>query len=537
MNDSWEDPYLKDSIRDIRKALENYFNLNSSWKDSFASIAPEYGFGPIEIDGWLEDCYRAYEFICKNFKPIFDYGFSCQIPDLAAFEISLPKGHTLIAERFSHVEKVLKNIYVNETHLLPVENERDELITVLKEVKTIFYPLLREIGENIKAGNQVTKESIEKLVVLVLKIKKCADTEYGIAVSRNELSPRVLGTAIFAKFKAYRIVLPLLKNFTANINKRKSKSATEQSISIIDEKKLGNRREIWRKVKGRKIYKKVIAFPKTLTSEFIKVGVVQIDYDLKGKIVVDEKKVLEKIKNVVEIAHNKELDLLVLPELAGSKRIDDFLKTSSRSMLILGPSRMLRRYNQTKVWYETDSYIYRKLHRSKWEDSTVLDKEMKLGNELLFFLQPYSFLLVPLICADFPKEVTHILESRSDFVIASSILGVSSFNPGSNDYRQEASNKVERSGSYIIISNTSKFGFSAIYGSIDQDPKLGFIKDLTDRGLRDPSSPKNELARIKQGEEGILCAKLNYLQPKATKSTSTDSEEYANVREVKEIKL
>jgi predicted acylesterase/phospholipase RssA len=222
MTHSWEDPSIKNSIKILREVLKNYSDLNTSWKLSINKIAPEYNFGPDEIEQWLEKCYLAYQFICENFQPILDYGESnADIPDLAISEIQQYEGHTLINMRLREVHDRLKNFYVEEIQLSRVTNEHNQLFSVLKKADERLLTLIREIGESIKSQHEINRESFSELKSLVLEIKKLGDIEWGEAVSRNEYSHGdIISSALLIKYKAYeRFVFPVLKDLSGVKNR------------------------------------------------------------------------------------------------------------------------------------------------------------------------------------------------------------------------------------------------------------------------------------------------------------------------------
>ena len=74
------------------------------------------------------------------------------------------------------------------------------------------------------------------------------------------------------------------------------------------------------------------------------------------------------INAALQTGINKGLDLIVFPELAGSEDIEKQISTSPLKVIV-GPSRVVDNFNVCPIFCKGSVYTYRKLHRSKYEDS------------------------------------------------------------------------------------------------------------------------------------------------------------------------
>jgi len=260
--------------------------------------------------------------------------------------------------------------------------------------------------------------------------------------------------------------------------------------------------------------------------EWVRAGVVQLNYEFdnlaKPKL-KDPPVVADLVSTAIQTAIAKKLDLLVFPELAGSEEIEKQLVTADLKVII-GPTRILGGFNVCPIFCKKKRYRYRKLHRSKYQDSPVSGEGIKLGNQLLLFKTELGC-ICPLICDDFRHEATNAA-IEAEFIV------VPSYNPKPRRFRERASIIVEDFHKYILIANCSEHGFSAIYGIIDDE----YHQPLENKGLRDVNAPSYELARMPVGVEGFLTAEFNIRRTAVSVPTAL-LDQYPNVRNIAAMDL
>lgn len=260
--------------------------------------------------------------------------------------------------------------------------------------------------------------------------------------------------------------------------------------------------------------------------EWVRAGVVQLNYELDDLTKPEPKNSLAILKSTniaIQTAIKHNLDLVVFPELAGSEEIEKQLLDSGLKVII-GPTRILKGFNVCSIFCKKKRYGYRKLYRSKYQDSPVAGEGIKLGSQIMLF-QTEIGRICPLICDDFRHEARDVA-TEAEFII------VPSYNPKPQRFRERASITVEDFHNYVLIANSSRYGFSAIYGIIDEL----YHQRLENKGLRDVNAPSYELARMPVEVEGFLTAEFNIIRPAVSVPTAL-LDKYPNVRNIAAMDL
>ena len=140
-----------------------------------------------------------------------------------------------------------------------------------------------------------------------------------------------------------------------------------------------------------------------------------------------------------------------------------------------------------------------KITPSEFEDSSVCGLGMVPGEKINTYQTPFGKFAV-LICRDF-GDLCSDFKKKSDI----DILFVPSFNPANGRFHQFAHDHVENSLSYVIISNTAKYGGTAIFGRM----KNSYFPGLISKGFKQKDDPTFKLCELNEGVEGIIIADFN----------------------------
>lgn len=240
----------------------------------------------------------------------------------------------------------------------------------------------------------------------------------------------------------------------------------------------------------------------------IRVAAVQFDYELCDTFPykiqdTEEERVKCKIENVIEKAHKEKVDILCLPELSVCENWLGDIKNQCKDMIIIaGTYYDKENHNVCQLITKSDKIIEPQLksNPSSFEDSVLSTQRMLPGNQIVNIYETHFGKFAVLICRDFINFHYH-LTRKTD------IIFVPSFNPSNDRFHKNADTHVTESPSYIIISNTSKYGGTSIFGKIRKE----FFSSLFQEGYKKKGDQTYKLCEIEKDKEGMIIADFNLI--------------------------
>lgn len=256
--------------------------------------------------------------------------------------------------------------------------------------------------------------------------------------------------------------------------------------------------------------------------EVVKIATVQLCYKLSEEfpyqVKTEHKEVIkQKIQNILNIANREEVDILCLPELCISEDLIPEIRNSCRKMIVIaGTYYDDGNRNLCKIVMNSDAEIppQFKIIPSDFERSDITEQKMIPGKKILNLYETQFGKFAVLICRDF-GNFTSTLKGKVDLIF------VPSYNSANKRFHDYAHLHVEDSPSYIIISNTAKYGGTAIFGRI----RGTFYPSLELKGYKQKGDKTFKLCEINKGEEGMIIADFNLLHKSFLIPTPIDPEE------------
>lgn len=230
--------------------------------------------------------------------------------------------------------------------------------------------------------------------------------------------------------------------------------------------------------------------------ETVIIAVVQIyfelDIDQFPPEIVNKIKTKERILVALEKSLEQEVDIVCLPELSICEEwISEFAAKYPKLSIIAGSYYDSENHNVCKILIDAniEKYSQIKINPSEFESPQETGQGMVSGNIVNIFETKFGNVSV-LICRDF-GNIIRDLKDKIDIVF------VPSYNPKPDRFAETANSHVTDYPSYIILSNTSLFGGSSIFGQID---KIHF-KKLENNGCREKGKMDYKLCELRSGEE------------------------------------
>ncbi len=270
----------------------------------------------------------------------------------------------------------------------------------------------------------------------------------------------------------------------------------------------------------------IIEFDQPKEYEWVKIGIVQINFNINKKLpynlLIDEN-YIKKIENFVKIAEKMGVEILLFPELSVNQEILTKIKEFSSDMIIIAGSQYKDRYNISSILHEKKViHEVKKIHPSKFEDSPISGLNMKSGKEL-FAITTSKGKFSVLICDDFRHHGKDVQKHVQ-------MIFVPSYNKKPRNFSNRASILVEDYHKYVFISNPSKCGYSGIYGILDKI----YLEKLNEEGFIPNDAPNYEICALKPNMEAMIVACFN-LKRMSVEVPTKVLDHYANVREIKVV--
>jgi len=275
-----------------------------------------------------------------------------------------------------------------------------------------------------------------------------------------------------------------------------------------------------------------ISYPKCFVSkkekEIVKIATVQLHFELSATFppeIIDKEKTKAKIISALEKANDNQTDIVCLPELCICEEWLPDLNQFPNMIIIAGSYYDKENHNICQILAESNQEIppQIKIKPSEFETPEITGRGMTSGNNVIIYETRLGTFSV-LICRDFGNFVKFLANNVD-------IIFVPSYNEKPDRFNTIAHSHVFDHPSYIVISNTSLYGGSAIFGQLD---KVHFMR-LRQAGFKEKEDETLKLCSIREGKEGIIIADFNLDHKEIQKLTPMDSDDV--IRCVKNIRI
>lgn len=234
----------------------------------------------------------------------------------------------------------------------------------------------------------------------------------------------------------------------------------------------------------------------------VKIATVQLNFQLTltfPPTLIEKDTVKEKIFRCLNLAYENNVDLILFPELCTKKSWIDDIKNQFPEIMIVFGSCYDGDENVANILYDSKIVgIQKKITPSALEDPTITGVGMKSGpkNINIFWSHIGEFSI--LICRDFGAF-------HNDISGRASLVLVPSYNHAITRFYENAHVHVNNSPSYIVISNSSKYGGTSIFGQMNKS----YFPQLIEKKYKEPNDFTYNLCSIRKDLEGMILANFN----------------------------
>jgi len=239
-----------------------------------------------------------------------------------------------------------------------------------------------------------------------------------------------------------------------------------------------------------------------IAKDRIRVCLVQLDFLLTKKYpyqLEKKGKMREKILKALEVAKEKEVNIICFPELSFAEEFVSKVK-KYRDIIIIGGSFYHDNFNICPVIINGKDYPVYKIHPSPTLESEIAPgKGMKPGKDIkIFSTKDGKFKFGVLICLDYLEESYRLYKYRNEKESINTIFNPS-FNPDPGRFQRRADSDCENYHVDLIQVNVKDWGGTCIIGIEHKD----IIKRLVNEGYRQNDDIKYKLCEVK-GEMMII---------------------------------
>lgn len=254
--------------------------------------------------------------------------------------------------------------------------------------------------------------------------------------------------------------------------------------------------------------------------DIVRIATVQLDFELSDSFppeIKENDKIIDRINYALEKANENLIDIICFPELSFCEKWLLEIEQKYSSMLIIAGTYYNRNNNCCQILFDSDERIppQLKAEPSVFEEGQYVQK-MIPGESLNIYETRYGKFSV-LICRDFPVH-THRLRGKVDIVF------VPSYNDKIERFYSDAHAHVQNSPSYVIISNSSKYGGTSIFGIMHNE----ILKELAEAGHKIYDDKTYNLCEIEKGSEGIIFADFNIVHKSIQIPTPSNPDDVIN---------
>jgi predicted amidohydrolase len=193
-----------------------------------------------------------------------------------------------------------------------------------------------------------------------------------------------------------------------------------------------------------------------------------------------KEKVKEKILKALEIAKQKEVNIICFPELSFAR---DFISKVKKynDIIIIGGSFYYDNFNICPVIISGEEYLVYKIHPSHHESEIAPGKGMKSGKDIkIFGTEDEKIKFGVLICLDYLVERYQLYQHQNNGKKGVNFILNPSFNQDTKRFQRCANVDCENLHVDLIQTNVKKYGGTCIIGIEHKD----IIKRLINEGYR-----------------------------------------------------
>jgi tetratricopeptide (TPR) repeat protein/predicted amidohydrolase len=373
------------------------------------------------------------------------------------------------------------------------------------------------------------KRDIPKEVAELLISKKNCFTALSNALKFEKVDLKAFEgeKRIFEKWNldTFIIAINSLENFIRGLSRYKSLEEIPEDVEqfllqvlhasyILDGVLTG---EISDKIKGEPYPAKPMSIEKRPNIKYIRIPnigkdclrvcLVQLDFLLTEKFpyqLKTKEKVKEKILKALEIAKQKEVNIICFPELSFAREFISKVKKYD-DIIIIGGSFYSDNFNICPVIISgKENHVY-KIHPSPYLESEIAPgKGMKSGKDIkIFGTEDGKIKFGVLICFDYLKESYHLYQHQNNGKKGVNFIFNPSFNPNPERFQRQANVDCENYYLDLIQTNVKKYGGTCIIGVEHKD----IIKRLINEGYRQDDDITYKLCEA--SGEMMIIADLN----------------------------
>lgn len=255
----------------------------------------------------------------------------------------------------------------------------------------------------------------------------------------------------------------------------------------------------------------------TKEKDIVRIATVQLNFELSDSFpfeIQNKAQTIDTIYNALEKANEKDVDIICFPELSFCEDWLPDIKKKYSNMLIIAGSYYYRGNNVCQILVNSDKRIPAQLKAepSAFEKGKYVQK--MISGEFLNIYETRCGKFSVLICRDFPVHI-HRLRGIVDIVF------VPSYNRGTDRFISMAHRHVEDSPSYVIISNSSNYGGTSIFGIVHES----ILGELFKARYKIKDDKTYNLCEIEKGKEGIIIADFNIVHKSIQVPTPSNPDE------------
>ncbi|MDA0525383.1 retron St85 family RNA-directed DNA polymerase [Methanococcoides alaskense] len=240
----------------------------------------------------------------------------------------------------------------------------------------------------------------------------------------------------------------------------------------------------------------------------VKIIAVQLAYELSTEEfppqIIDENRLKTKVLNALAKAFDLGADIVCLPELCVREDwIEGIQNTYTDMVIVAGSYYDNENHNVCKLIVDSNISIplQMKITPSPFENPGITDENMVPGSELYIYNTKVGKISI-LICRDFLNLRDRLRGNQKP-----DIIFIPSYNSATERFYDDAHNHTTNSAVYIVISNTSLYGGTSVFGLIRPESQGALVR----RGFKDENDRQNKLCKLRKGEEGFVIADFNLI--------------------------
>lgn len=238
--------------------------------------------------------------------------------------------------------------------------------------------------------------------------------------------------------------------------------------------------------------------------EIVRIAAIQLNFKLSDTgfppQIIDKSQSKSKVMEALKMARDAEVDIVCLPELCICEDWIPEIKDACQNIAVIAGSYYdAEKHNVCQPLLDSGSNIppQIKIIPSPFEEKGIISQKMIPGDRLHIYDTKVGKFSV-LICRDF-INLRHQLRGMTD------IIFVPSYNKEIKRFHDDANNHINNGPAYIVISNTSLYGGTSVFGRIRKE----LNSELVDAGYKAKDDGLYKLCELKEGEEGLIIADFN----------------------------